>query len=64
MGRKSLTKWLVSMIDALLIVFTAADNVRCPEWSAVGAFFIARLPLKTGWSFASLSSFVSVSGSD
>jgi hypothetical protein len=42
-------------VNALLIVFTAADNVRCREWSAVAAFFIARLPLKTGRSFASLS---------
>jgi hypothetical protein len=42
-------------VNALLIVFTAADNVRCREWSVVAAFFIARLPLKTGRSFASLS---------
>lgn len=54
-GSSSSNFLFLKTVNALVSVFTAADNVRCREWSAVAAFFIARLPLKTGRSFASLS---------
>lgn len=54
-GSSSSNLLFLKTVNALLIVLTAADSVRCREWSAVAAFFIARLPLKTGRSAAPLS---------
>lgn len=54
-GSSSSDLLFLKTVNALFIVFTAADNVRCRECSAVAAFFMARLPFKTGRSFAPLS---------